>query len=91
MVGGKMSRGGGPKKYRQVSVLDACRKWYETHDDVFTSKDLYESGLITFRQKTQHINAKSVSIILGILMRRGNLELVEDGRKKKQTTYRYKA
>jgi hypothetical protein len=86
-----MSRGGGPKKYRKDAVIRACRDWYHLNGEKpFTSKDLYESGLISFQQKTQHINARSVSFLIGVLYRQGLLELITDGKKKKQNEYIFK-
>jgi len=85
-----LSRGGGPKAYRQAAVLKACELWDAEDMGLITSHDLYSSGYITFPQKTQHISQKSVAFILGVLYRRGQLELIENGEKKKQTTYRYK-
>jgi len=87
-----MSRGGGPKKYRKEGVIKACVAWKDIYGlEPFTAKDLYESGLITFQQKTQHISSRSVSFLVGVLEKQGLLEVVEDGQKKKQSTYRCKA
>ena len=80
---------GGSKKYRQDVVLRACQEWKSTYGDKpFTSTDLEQSGFIRFKFKTQHISQRSISTILGILLRRGHLVKVVDGGQKRQSQYK---
>ena len=79
---------GGRKKYRQPAVTKAVELWKLEHKDKeFTAKDLWLSGLITFRLRTQHISEKSVSVILGILEKRGIVKVVENNGPSKAKTY----
>ena len=76
------------KKYRQPAVTRAVESWKHTHGDKeFTAKDLMESGFIVFRLSTMHINEASVSMILGILRRRGIVRLASENERSKQGQY----
>ena len=80
---------GGMKKYRQPAVLRAIKKWGEEYGDKpFTATDLIKSGFIVFEQRNQHISTRSVSVIIGIMERRGVCKRVIDGREtKRQSAY----